>query len=126
VWWLENWISKTVLTLIEAFAHEPAVDLNVEFCAPIPLLTITGSFGITVEEALDIRAAVVTNGQDSGTVARLLPPIVAARREEPADDLISVLVEAEVTDEEGETHRLSDQEILGFAFLLLAAGSGTT
>src|SRR6185369_8970558 len=57
---------------------------------------------------------------------RIVSPIVAARREEPEDDLISVLVEAEMTDEDGETHRLSDAEIYSFAYLLLAAGSGTT
>ena len=45
---------------------------------------------------------------------------------EPTDDLISVLVEAEYTDEDGVVHRLSDAEIYSFAMLLLAAGSGTT
>jgi cytochrome P450 len=126
VWWLENWISKTVDGLIQSFEDERSVDLNVEFCAPIPLLTITGSFGITIEEALDVRAAVTSNGQDAGTLPRILAPIVAARRREPGDDLISVLVEAELTDEDGKTHRLSDRDVLGFALLLLAAGSGTT
>jgi len=112
--------------LIDVFAADDAVDLNTEFCAPIPLLTITGSFGITVEEALDVRAAVTSNGQDAQTLARLLMPIIAARRERPGDDLISVLVHAEVADEDGVVHRLSDREVLAFAFLLLAAGSGTT
>jgi cytochrome P450 len=126
VWWLKNWISKTVDGLIRSFEDERSVDLNVEFCAPIPLLTITGSFGITIEEALDVRAAVTSNGQDAGTLPRILAPIVAARRREPGDDLISVLVEAELTDEDGKTHRLSDRDVLGFALLLLAAGSGTT
>jgi cytochrome P450 len=126
VWWLENWISRTVGELIDAFEHEPAVDLNVEFCAPIPLLTITGSFGITVEEALDVRAAVTSNGQDANTLPRILAPIVTARRADPGDDLISVLVQAEITNEEGKTQRLSDHDVLGFALLLLAAGSGTT
>ena len=51
---------------------------------------------------------------------------MAARRGVPEDDLISVLAEAELTDEDGVTHRLSDDEILSFAVLLLAAGSGTT
>ena len=55
-----------------------------------------------------------------------LGPIVAARREAPQDDLISVLVQAEITDEDGSKHRLSDPEIYSFAVLLLAAGSGTT
>jgi len=45
---------------------------------------------------------------------------------QPEDDLISVLVEAEMTDENGEIHRLSDAEIYSFTYLLLAAGSGTT
>jgi cytochrome P450 len=56
----------------------------------------------------------------------IMAPIVAARREQPANDLISVLVAAEITEEDGETHRLTDAEIYSFAYLLLAAGSGTT
>ena len=87
-----------------------------------PVLTITGSFGIPVERALDVRAAT----RDPEAVLKILAPIVAARREQPQDDLISVLVEAELTDEEGVKHRLSDAEIYSFSLLLLAAGSGTT
>ena len=64
------------------------------------------------------------NGAEN--MVKILAPIVAARREAPQDDLISVLVEAEMTDEDGTTHRLSDAEIYSFAYLLLAAGSGTT
>ena len=37
-----------------------------------------------------------------------------------------MLAHAEITDEDGTTHRLSDEEIMGFSSLLLAAGSGTT
>jgi len=126
VWWLDNWISTTVHQLLDTLEGARTADLNVEFCAPIPLLTITGSFGITVDEALDVRAAVTSDGQDHTTLARVLTPIIAARRSEPGDDLISVLVQAEVADEDGVVHRLSDGEVLAFALLLLAAGSGTT
>jgi cytochrome P450 len=63
---------------------------------------------------------------DPMKVVQILAPIVAARREHAEDDLISVLVEAEYTDEDGVLHRLSDAEIYSFAMLLLAAGSGTT
>ena len=35
-------------------------------------------------------------------------------------------MQAELTDEEGSSHRLDDVDVMGFAFLLLAAGSGTT
>jgi len=128
-WWMQRWITETVDALIDGFEADGRADLNVDFDAAIPMLTITGSFGIDVADALDVRAAFSRN--DAGavdaapTLWRVLMPIIAARRDTPEDDLISVLCQAESTDEEG-THRLSDNEILGFAFLLLAAGSGTT
>ncbi len=125
-WWIEHWIESTVHALIDAFEPNGRADLNVEFCAAIPLLTITGSFGVSVPHALDIRAAVTADGLGLGTFIEIVQPIIEARRQEARDDLISVLVHSEVQDEAGQVHVLSDDEILGFAFLLLAAGSGTT
>jgi cytochrome P450 len=128
-WWIKNWVDPTVEALIDSFEANGRADLNVEFCAAIPLLTICGSFGVSVEDALDIRAAVSAAGQGPGQgverFMEILRPIVEDRRARPQDDLISVLVQAELT-EEGETHVLSDADILSFSFLLLSAGSGTT
>jgi cytochrome P450 len=121
-WWIENWIEQTVHALIDAIEATGCAELNVEFCAAIPVLTITGSFGVPVSQALDIREALGRPAE----VVEIIKPIVAARRENPANDLISVLVQSEITDENGQTHRLSDAEIYSFAMLLLAAGSGTT
>jgi cytochrome P450 len=121
-WWMENWIHQTVHALIDGFESEKQAELNVDFDAAIPMLTITGSFGLTTEQALDVRS-----GALGGTMLEeTLMPIVRARREAPQDDLISVLCQAEMTDEDGTTHRLGDDEILAFSSLLLAAGSGTT
>jgi cytochrome P450 len=120
-WWSTNWIDGTVQGLIDSFEADGRAELNVDFCASIPVLTITGSFGIPVEQALDVRAAM----QNPTTVVEILAPIVAARREQPQDDLISVLARAEITDDEG-THQLSDVDIYSFSILLLMAGSGTT
>jgi cytochrome P450 len=121
-WWITNWIEQTVQALIDGFAGDGRAELNTDFCAAIPVLTITGSFGIPPEHALDMRAAL----HQPDVIVGMLAPVVAARREEPRDDLISVLVEAELRDEDGTTHRLSDAEIYTFALLLLTAGSGTT
>lgn len=121
-WWITNWIEKTVHSLIDGFAGEGRAELNVDFCAAIPVLTITGSFGIPPEQALDLRDALARPAE----VIQMLAPIVAARRAAPQDDLISVLVHAELKDSGGVTHRLSDAEVHSFALLLLAAGSGTT
>jgi cytochrome P450 len=121
-WWIEQWIEATVHGLIDSFVHDGRAELNVDFCAAIPILTITGSFGIPVEQALDIRASMHEPGKLTDAIAEL----IAARRDDPRDDLITVLLEAELTDEHGGTQRLSDAEIQGFASLLLTAGSGTT
>ena len=120
-WWIAKWIDATVHALIDSFVDHGEAELNVDFCAAIPVLTITGSFGIDVAQALDVREHL----RDPAKVAEILAPIVEARRREPQDDLISVLTEAELTDSDG-THRLSDEEIQTFAHLLLFAGSGTT
>lgn len=121
-WWIRNWIEQTVHQLIDGFATAGRAELNVDFCAAIPVLTITGSFGVPVEQALEFRAAL---GRPEAVV-ELIRPIVAQRRKEPRDDLISVLVEAELKGEDGTTQRLTDAEIHSFVVLLLAAGSGTT
>ncbi len=121
-WWIENWMKGTVQLLIDAFIDDGRAELNVDFCAAIPVLTITSSFGIPVDKALDVRD-VMSRPEE---VVEIMKPIVAARREHPQDDLISILVEAEIKDEDGNRHRLSDAEIYSFSLLLLAAGSGTT
>ncbi|HEY6471727.1 MAG TPA: cytochrome P450 [Acidimicrobiales bacterium] len=121
-WWIRNWIEETVHLLIDHFESEGRAELNVDFCAAIPVLTITGSFGVPVDQALDIREAL----HQPADLVEMIKPIVAARRAAPQDDLISVLVEAELKAEDGTTQRLSDHEIYSFATLLLAAGSGTT
>ena len=122
-WWITNWIEQTVHALIDQFVDDGRAELNVDFAAAIPVLTITGSFGVSVEQALVIREFLMT---DTPRAFAILEPIIAARREAAEDDLISVLVAAEYTDEVGISHRLTDAEILSFAMLLLMAGSGTT
>lgn len=47
--------------------------------------------------------------------------MIAARRHEPTDDLTSALIDAEIDGD-----RLSDDEILGFLFLMVVAGNETT
>lgn len=121
-WWVENWIGSTAHALIDSFETHRRAELNVDFCAAIPVLTITGSFGLQVDQALDVRESL----SQPERIIEMLAPIVAARRECRADDLISVLVEAKITDDDGEAHRLTDSEIYSFSLLLLAAGSGTT
>ena len=73
--------------LIDSFEGNGRADLNVEFCAAIPLLTICGSFGVPVPEALDIRAAVTFRDGGTGRFEEILRPIIESRRKVLEDDL---------------------------------------
>ena len=55
----------------------------------------------------------------------MLREVIDARRRQPEDDVISLLVASEI-EEDGERHLLTDEEVLSFARLILTAGSGTT
>jgi len=125
-WWIQNWIEETVTGLIDGFQADGKAELNVDFDAAIPVVTIVGSFGLSVEDALDIRASLGGGGGTGKSIPDYLAPVIEARRAQPADDLISVLVQAELKDEDGSRHVLTDEEILSFSLLLLTAGSGTT
>ncbi|MFE3543813.1 cytochrome P450 [Nocardia sp. NPDC059177] len=52
--------------------------------------------------------------------------LLAGRRKNPGDDLVSVLIDAEIPDEQTGVTRLSDEEIIGFLVLMIVAGNETT
>jgi cytochrome P450 len=70
------------------------------------------------------RTVDALSGLHSGVFA-MLPALMAQRRREPQDDLISALVHAEVDVAEGESRTLTDEEIMGFVQLIATAGSET-
>ncbi len=52
--------------------------------------------------------------------------LLEGRRKNPGEDLVSVLMDAEITDGDAGTTRLSDAEIIGFLILMVVAGNETT
>lgn len=53
--------------------------------------------------------------------------LIADRRKNPGEDLVSALIEAEIVDDEtGEKTALTDDEIVGFMVLMVVAGNETT
>jgi cytochrome P450 len=101
--------------------------------APLPTLLIAELLGAPPEDWEKFRewsdAAVGSADPDhagQGPEALLalfeyFSKLIEARRIEPRDDVISILADAEV-----EGHRLSDEDLLNFCFLLLVAGNETT
>ncbi len=136
-WWIDNWINALVDEAVSAFENVGHAELNAELCSRIPLQTITASFGLTRQQALDFREGTEGGGmtrqdvdenvltQRKERATTMLKEVIEARRREPQDDLITTLVQTEI-EEDGKRHLLTDEEIYGFSMLVLTAGSGTT
>ena len=101
-WWIDNWIGSLVDEAVAAFEHRGYAELNAELCARIPLQTITSSFGLTQEEALDFHEQAGDGMASDGRAAlarherttAMLRRVIEKRRAEPQDDVITLLVQS--------------------------------
>jgi cytochrome P450 len=142
---LEPRIAELTHALLDEVVERGEIDLVRDVAYPLPVIVIAEMLGIppgdrdrfkrwsdrVVQSANDIFAERerLEEGRGDGTmppwIAEEMGPylldITARRRREPKDDLISALLAAELDGE-----RLSDDDILGFAWLLLVAGNVTT
>ena len=133
--WEKRWLNPILDQLVGELAGSDRAELYMGYCARFPAHTIATSFGIADEDVSDMHdwllrmmdredpeAAARAGRQVSDYISRL----IRERRAHPSDDLISLLATSELVEEDGSRHQLSDEEILGFAGLMLTAGSGTT
>jgi cytochrome P450 len=129
--WEDELVGKVGNELIDGFADRGRAELVKEFTFPYPSQIIAGLLGLPREDypqfqRWSISLLSFTINPERGRAAsnalrEYFIPILAARREEPRDDLISGLAQAEI---EGE--KLTDEEIFSFLRLLLPAGVETT
>jgi cytochrome P450 len=121
-------VEKITKDLLDAIADEDRVDLMSRFAQPLPMMVICELLGVPTAERDRFRGWVPT--QLSGgpeTIAETAPELlgylqelVDRKRSEPADDLLTGLV---TSSDEG---KLTTQELVSTAFLLLVAGHETT
>src|SRR5512145_852918 len=117
--------------LIDRFAGRGRAELVREFTFPYPTQIIAGLLGLPREDFPQFQRwsisllSIIVNRERAIAASQALrdyfAPILAARREDPRDDLISRLAQAEIDGE-----RLTDEEIFSFLRLLLPAGVETT
>jgi cytochrome P450 len=135
---LEPRIRELVAGCLAELARKPEFDLVSELNIPLPVTVIAEMLGVEPEKRHVFKhwsdtiisgatGSGIANPLESGVLDAMgelrayLRPIVRERRRQPDDDLISILVAAQV-DGEG----LSDYEIFLFVLLLLVAGNETT
>jgi cytochrome P450 len=132
---LERWrtelVEVVVHELIDRFAARGKADLVREFTFAFPVQVIARLMGLPREDyvrfqQLSIELLSVVYDWDvgmaaSGTLKEYFGEILAERRRNPQDDLISTLAESQI-----DGVRLTDDEIMAFLLLILPAGVETT
>jgi cytochrome P450 len=111
--------------LVDAFDGAGSADLVAQFTAVYPFLVITRMLGIPRDRERQFQRWATDMLRFDATANREftenLLPIVAERRREPRDDVISGLIRAEVGG-----RRLDDEQLLADVRLLFSAGATTT
>ncbi|MCZ4610754.1 cytochrome P450 [Streptomyces sp. Lzd4kr] len=125
-------IRETADRLLDALGPHGTTDLIASYAAPLPITVICDLLGVPDRHRRDFRvwtdtlvAPDPTRPQDAkaAVVAMLgfFGELLADKREEPADDLLSDLIAVR---DEGD--RLSEDELMSLAFLILFAGYENT
>ncbi|TDP97189.1 cytochrome P450 family protein [Labedaea rhizosphaerae] len=127
---LQPRIEQITDELLDAMAGKENVDLLDTLAFPLPITVICELLGVPMDERDDFRVwSNILLSSDQGErvpeaaqkMAEYLTKLVASKRATPTEDLLTELVEAT---EDGD--RLSEEELVGMAFLLMVAGHETT
>jgi cytochrome P450 len=132
---MERWehaiVAPTIDALIDRFIARGRADLVRELTLPFPIQVIAAMLGLPdadlpqfhrwAVELISITVDILRGVEASQKLRDYFAVILAARRLEPREDLISVLAHAEL-----DGQRLTDEEIFAFLRLLLPAGAETT
>lgn len=134
---LEPTIRKIAVELIDELMAAEDPDLVLEFSNPLPTIVIAELLGVPSadREQFKIWSNAITQfdpakpdgvhpSAESGPAVELaiyLANVIEERRNAPRDDLLSRLLAVEV-----DGRKLTQPELIGFAFLLLVAGHETT
>ncbi|MGC0341589.1 cytochrome P450 family protein [Streptomyces sp. SLBN-8D4] len=126
-------IRNTADRLLDALGDHGTTDLIASYAAPLPITVICDLLGIPDEHRLDFRVwtdtlvapdpAAGPGAAKEAVVAmlRYFTRLLADKRRDPADDLLSDLIAVR---DEGD--RLSEDELMSLAFLILFAGYENT
>src|SRR3984885_2924695 len=112
-------ITAITAALLDDMSTQQEVDLLAAFAFPLPVTVICELLGVPVADRDQFRAWSAT------IVSETVSPVVP-QRADPADDLLAALISARDDTARDSTGRLSENELLSMAWLLLVAGHETT
>jgi cytochrome P450 len=116
-----------------AAARDDVIDLLGAYARPLPIAVLCELLGIPVGDRARIAVTVAAYDEPAEhqrverELAAYFTKLIAARRAEPGDDLVSALVVArDNVGAAGAAHELTGNEILSTVYLLVMAGFDTT
>ncbi|TWP51745.1 cytochrome P450 [Lentzea tibetensis] len=121
-------IAHITETLLGELPVDEPVDLIAAFAAPLPITVICDLLGVPETDRTSFRAwagalmedTAEVSGPATAAMGQYLADLIAAKRRDPDEDLLSALTAA------GDSDQLSADELIGTCFLLLTAGHETT
>ena len=136
---LEDRVRALCAELMDPLLGSDGFDYVQQFAAQLPSRVISSLVGVPPEDQEEqrrlvdamfhIEPGVGTMNEAAGTAAlaliTYLGDLVAKRTLDPRDDMVSDLIRAEITDEQGHVRRLTADECTRFALLLYSAGTET-
>ncbi|MBW8486293.1 cytochrome P450 [Actinomadura parmotrematis] len=136
---LRAFVRDRIAAMERTAADGGTPDLHLDFSSPLPTFVVAHLLGVPEadrhrfgpwvsalttfqDDGFDARA--LTSGPGVAAIAEMFgyfSELIPARRADPGDDLISALTAAEADGE-----RLTDWDVLGFVFVMIAGGNDTT
>jgi cytochrome P450 len=136
---LEDRIRQLCRDFLDAAGPQGTFDYVQDFGARLPALVIASLLGVPIEDQNEVRGHIdqvfhlepgkgMINDVSFGAMIELhryLSALLTERAAHPIDDMLTDLVQAEITDDDGVTRQLTLEESTNFANLLISAGTET-
>ena len=136
---IEKYLEHRAIRIVDNVIERGECDFVTDLAAELPLQAIAEIMGVPQEDRMKLFDW--TNqmigiddpeyaSDDSNTAAMELyaytNDLAKKRRDDPRDDIVTKLINAEITDDDGNPTRLNEMEFDAFMLLLAVAGNETT
>src|SRR5207237_3923124 len=134
---VEDRVRELCARMLEPLQGASEFDYLADFGDHLPSLVISSLLGLPEEDQKAVRRIIdgifhiepgvgIVNDTSINAGVRVAGYVggeLAKRRDDPTDDLLTALVEAEIVDDRGIVRRMAEQEAIEFAMLLFSAGT---
>ena len=130
---IESSVESIAQDLVAEIEPGKSIDIVKALTTPLPVAVISDMMGIPIDKGEDFKrwsdaltgtlagASITDRESEIMDMGAYFASLIPDRRENPGNDLVSAVVNAEIDRE-----RLTDADIVGFNILLLIAGNETT